>query len=78
MSRVIDPKAYSMDQPYPVVGAAAKQAGHDILIAACPRCGHKLGVAVDEQNPDGRALCRPCSLWLHVSAPAQQEAKPAE
>lgn len=59
---IIDPGKYTAEKAYQVDGKKSAQAGYDITIFNCPRCGCQQGMAGHDA---GKTLCR-CGLWLDV------------
>ena len=46
----------------PVQASAVVQAGHNILVARCPKCGVRAGIPAGDSD---RHLCRGCHTILH-------------
>jgi len=45
--------------PVDVVAQVLVQAGHECLVADCPKCGQRAAL-----SGEGRHLCRRCLTWL--------------
>ncbi len=58
---MIDPAKHTMETPLSVAGEKRQQAGHDIYVCTCPRCGNVFAL-----NRPGKRPCPLCGLWIKI------------